>query len=173
MHVYQDSAYQNVKGWKGAPVEDSLIKWRKRSAVVQYFLCSRCCAVLCAGVHVRCLQCHVLRPLAFLQRNKDLCCLLQSARFAFISHSSSRNIRETVHKSWDPRKSLPWLGWKRLVHCAFEWRGICFLPWHHMSKNVHLRPRKCPTILGWNSFRNNVGKGILHFFLLLISNLIV
>lgn len=30
MHVHQDSVYQNIKGWKGAPVEDSLIKWRKK-----------------------------------------------------------------------------------------------------------------------------------------------
>lgn len=170
MHVHQDSVYQNIKGWKGAPVEDSLIKWRKKCCGTEFSVLTLLFCVRAGGC---------ARALLAVARSPSPCLPSVERRymlpssvcpFSFISHWSSCNIRETVHKSWDPGKSLPWLKWKRLVHCVFEWRAVCFQRVPTMASYFQEWRKKCLNILGWNAFRIN-GEIFLFFIFFKSSSL--
>lgn len=69
------------------------------------------CSIFCVNAavlraRVRCLQWHVLRPLAFLQWNEDICCLLQSAHF-LLFHTGAPAISEKVREVLRPWEISP------------------------------------------------------------------
>lgn len=138
MHVHQDSVYQNIKGWKGAPVEDSLIKWRKKCCGAVFSVLTLLFCVHAGGC---------ARALLAVARSLSPCLPSVERRYmlpssvcpiSFVSHWSSCNIRESP-RSPETLGNLS-LGWSESGSSTACLSGEPFvsnefLPWHHISKN--------------------------------------
>lgn len=104
---------QNIKEAKAALLQDSLIKWRK-SAGEQNFSSIR--AAVVASVCAVLAAVHALSPLVCLQRNQDICCLLQSPHL-LLFHTRAAVILERQSTSPKAMENLS-LGWSESTRSA-------------------------------------------------------